>query len=99
MIRELSRHCGTQVGGAAEQYPVGYWERFSAHGMIACGYGSERERRAHAKAMPRPEYVRDDPAMPTFARLTGRAFTRVREQLCDDATWYASRHADENCRP
>ena len=99
MVRELSRHCHTQIGGAAEQFPFGDWERFTGHGMVAVGYSTAREMRAHATAMTRPEYVSHDPAVPELARLTGRAFTRLRPELCDDALWYRSRHAHENCKP
>ena len=99
MVRELSRHCNTQISGATEQYPFGDWEHYSAYGLVNIGYACERERLEHLQVMVRPDYVAQDPAAPAMLKLVGRAWTRLRNQVCDDDVWYRSEHAQLKCKP
>jgi DNA-binding CsgD family transcriptional regulator len=60
------------------------------------GWSGDSEREAFLRFLRAEQERTLDPSMPSLAQITeGPLFTRTREQLVDDRTWYGSAHVQE----
>lgn len=98
LLSGLGSLVGAQVGLAAEA-PEGRFLDPSSHvGGVDAGFGTESERRAWMSVCERTE-TDLDPSDATIARLGRRSFTRRRQALASDGSWYKSVMYNEYYRP
>jgi len=98
LLTALSPLVGAQVGLAGEVAEGRFLEPSSHMGCVDTGWGTESERRAWMRACERTEPALD-PSDAAVAQLGVCSYTRGREQLADDRSWYRSVMFNEHYRP